>query len=250
MRPERRFPKSGMKTESPVEPPRRAPGAGLRLALVIGVALVVWLAAGELLTHFWYAFHEAKLPRNRPLPDGPVLVQRIDDFAKNTGVAPKEQEIGPAAMEILKCSFGKMVIWPGEDGPMAATVLKWSEDSIVGGVENLHNPGACLSAAGWAVGAQTNFGTEDFCGAKAEVIGWDVSRPGLKMRAFSAIFRRFPMQKRSAFGAFWNNDRLESVLAGRRDAPLLIVLGYVPVSTSADDAHGRFQRVLHAALCE
>jgi hypothetical protein len=238
-----------MKTESPIEPPRRAPGAGLRLAFVLGVALVTWFAAGELFTHFWYASHEARLPKNRPLPDGAVLVKRIDDLARSSGAQPKEQEIGAAAMEILKCSFGKMVIWAGENGPMAATVLKWSDQSTVGGVENLHNPGACLQAAGWAIGAKTEFGTEDYCGAEAEVIGWDVSRPGLKMRAFSAIFRRFPMQRRSAFGSFWNNDRLESVLAGRRDAPLLIVLGYVPITTSADDAHVRFQQVLHAALC-
>jgi len=239
-----------MTTAPPVESPRRKPGAAQKLALGLGIAVVVWFAGGELATHFWYAFHEAKLPRNRELPDGPVLVQRIDDFAKNTGVAPKEQEIGPAAMEILKCSFGKMVIWPSEDGPMAATVLKWSDQSTVGGVENLHNPGACLQAAGWAIGDRTEFGTENFCGAKAEVIGWDVSRSGLKMRAFSAIFRRFPMQKRSAVGTFWNNDRLESVLAGRRDAPQLIVLGYVPVTAAADDAHARFGAILRAALCE
>jgi hypothetical protein len=107
-----------------------------------------------------------------------------------------------------------------------------------------------LKSAGWIVGDQTDFGTEDFCGTKAEVMGWDVSRPGLKMRAFSAIFRRFPQQKRSPVGSFWNNDRLESVLAGRRDAPLLIVLGYVPITTSADDAHSRFREVVHAMLCE
>ena len=71
-----------MTTAPPVESPRRKPGAAQKLALGFGIAVVVWFAGGELATHFWYAFHEAKLPRNRELPDGPVLVQRIDDFAR------------------------------------------------------------------------------------------------------------------------------------------------------------------------
>lgn len=241
-----------MSTECPVEPtPRHAFRGGRRLALLIGGAVVVWFAASEFGTRFWYASHEAKLPRNPPLPDGPTLVQRIDSFAaRSSGVKPSEQEIGAAAMEMLKCSFGKMVIWPSEQGPMAATVLRWSDRSVVGGVESMHNPGNCLKAAGWAVAERRDLGFENFRGAGAEVTGWAVSRPGLKMWAFSAVFRRFTETPKSDGATFWNSKRLESVLEGRRDAPQLIVLGYVPASTSVEDAHARFSEILRAALGE
>jgi hypothetical protein len=221
----------------------------LRLALALGVALVVWFGAGEIFTHFWYAFHEARLPRNRPLPDGTVLVKRIDALARSSGAQPKEQEIGSAAMDLLKCSFGRMVIWSSADGPMAATVLKWSDESVVSGVESMHNPGNCLKAAGWAIGEQRAFGVEDYCGATCEITGWDVSRPELKMRAFIAVFRRFADDPKPNSSSFWNNRRLLPVLEGRRDAPVLIMLGYLPAAASMDAAHARFGSILHAALC-
>jgi hypothetical protein len=221
----------------------------LRLALALGVALVVWFGAGEIFTHFWYAFHEARLPKNRPLPDGSVLVKRIDALARSSGAQPKEQEIGPAAMEMLKCSFGKMVIWPGENGPLAATVLKWNERSVVSGVESMHNPGNCLRAAGWQVGVRTDVGVEDYCGVSGDITCWEVSRPGIRMRAFLAVFRRFAEDKKPKVNSFWNSNRLEPVITGRRDAPRLIILGYVPAEASISEAHATFQSILHAALC-
>lgn len=224
-------------------------GAGLKLALIVAAVVVAWFALSEVATESWFAIHEAKLAKNRTIPDGPALLKRIEDYATASGAQVSERDIGSAAMEMLKCSYGRMAIWSGPEGSMAATILRWDGSSMVSGVESMHNPSKCLGAAGWEIGARTDFGIEDYCGVSGDVTGWDVSRPGVKMRAFIAVFRRFAEDKKPKANSFWNSNRLEPVLTGRRDAPRLIVLGYVPAEASVDEAHATFQSILHAALC-
>jgi hypothetical protein len=217
--------------------------------LIVAAVVVAWFALSEGFTGFWYAVHEAKLAKNRSIPDGPALLQRLEDYATASGAQVTERDIGSAATEMLKCSYGRMAIWNGPAGSMAATILRWEGSSAVSGVESMHNPSKCLAAAGWQIGARTDFGIEDYCGVSGNVTGWDVSRPGVQMRAFIAVFRRFAEDKKPKANSFWNSNRLEPVITGRRDAPRLIILGYVPAEASMDEAHATVQSLLRAALC-
>jgi hypothetical protein len=210
--------------------------------------LIAWFVLSEIVTFQWYASHESKLTRNVIPADGADVMKRLKAFAVGSGAVIKDQDIGSTAMEMLKCAYGKTLIWGGTAGSAAATVLKWSEDSVVGGVETLHNPGICLSAAGWKIGKETALGMEKFGGTYCRVTEWEVSRNGTEMRAFSAVVRRFAESKEADAGKYRNSERLESVLQGRRDAPVLILLVYVPVGSSEADTKAQFREVMEAAL--
>lgn len=229
-----------------------APPAFRRTLVLVVVAGIVlgWFVVAEFASQAWYLSHESKLPKN-PIPvTGEEISKRVHDFAEGGGLQISEKNIGAAAMEMLKCSYGETLIWRNFEGVMSAvTVLKWDERSVVGGVESMHNPGTCLKAAGWDVGAQTVFGVENYCGVTCEVTKWAVSQNSIQMQAYSAVFRRYAeTEAEKASPKFWNNMRLNSVLSGRRDAPVLILLAYLPADTERQ-TDASFRHIMRAVFC-
>lgn len=206
-----------------------------------------WFLAAEALTHFWYSSREAKLTRNVLPPTGETALKHIKDFLKEEGSPFRQQSIGTAAMDILKCRFGESLYWLEESGPAAITILKWEDYSVFNGVEGMHNPGVCLAAAGWSIGDSRKLGLQFYGQAAAEVSEWQVSRGALKMRAFSAVFRRFAtkaVEKSSDLQIY--SERLNVVLAGRRDAPVYIILAYLPASVSDEQVTRLFRDLMDA----
>lgn len=238
-----------------IKAPQSASSSAARSRRLLWIAAglaVAWFVAAEAATFFWYSSHESKLPKNQLPASGEIVLDRLKKRVEAAGGVFKEQEIGDAAMEMLKCSFGRTLIWRGPDGaPMAVTAIRWSDRSIVGGVESMHNPGVCLRAAGWEIGEKTEFGVEDYCGANAEVTQWEVSQGGQRMMAYSAVFRRFAGEIAKDQTKFWNSKRFDSVLTGRRDAPVMILLAYLPVSDFGDSStgHDRFGQIMKDVFC-
>lgn len=231
---------------SPTPPPPAPPAGRPRFRLALGIVLtlvIAWFAAAEWATHAWYASHEARLTRNA-LPDDPAhVLDKLKAFVGRDGAPYRQQNVGAAAMEMLKCRFGESIYWLNETGPAAVTILKWDDNSIVGGVEGMHNPGVCLSSAGWTIKGERSLGLLDFSGATAEVKEWNVSRGTLDMRAFSAVFRRFAttgVEKTDRI----HSERLDAVLAGRRDAPVYVVLAYLPASVSDAQVNKLFRELM------
>ncbi len=222
-----------------------------RLLWIVAGLVLAWFVAAEIANFAWYASHESGLAKNRLPSTGEQIFEKLKKFVAATGGQSKEQGIGDAAMEMLKCSYGRTLIWmESANDPVGVTTIRWNDRSIVGGLESMHNPGNCLRAAGWTIGKKTEFGTEDFCGANCEVTQWEVSQGGHQMLAYSAVFRRFTGAAPKPEKSFWNNKRLQPVFSGRRDAPVLILLGYLPVeSGSIDSGHVRFQQIMHAVFC-
>jgi hypothetical protein len=220
------------------------------LLFVIAGLVLLWFLAAEVATSFWYSSQEAKLPRNRVPATGEAVMERVKQVARETSADSKEQDIGAAAMEMLKCSYGKTLMWADAPSFAAMTVLKWDERSVVGGVDSMHNPGNCLAAAGWIVGKRTDLGVQDYCGTSCSVIEWEVSRGELKMRAFSAVFRRFAGEDAPVATGGWNSTRLKSVFTGRRDAPLLILLAYLPEGPNPAEVPVRFREIMRSLFCE
>ena len=228
-----------------------APSRRNRLLFVVAGLVLAWFAVAEVASQFWYFTHESKLPKN-PVPvSGAEILRRARQFADENGSQLSERDIGSTATEMLKCSYGKTLAWFNPRGAMSAlTVLKWDERSVVGGVESMHNPGNCLGAAGWTIGARTALGVENFCGVTCEVVKWDVSQSGFNMQAYSAVFRRYSETEALSEGAqFWNNGRLRSVLSGRRDAPVLILLAYLPAGNDSKAVDENFRQIMRSILC-
>jgi len=232
--------------ESTVSTPRK-----YRLLTIVAVTLLAWFALAEVVSHAWYFVHESKFKRN-PIPaTGEELVGRIHRFAEDGGgFGISEQSIPSAAMEMLNCGYGRTLSWSNMGSVSAVTILRWLDRSSSGGVESSHNPGTCLKAAGWTVGKSTLLGIEDYCGVTAEVTEWEVERPGIKMLAYSAVFRRFagaPSIKRILSR---NDERWGAVFAGRRDAPVLVVLAYLSADPSDSLApRERFRQIMKAGFC-
>ena len=216
------------------------------------VVVLVWFAGAEILTSGWYHSQESKLSPN-PLPaSGEVVISRLEKPISDSGATYSEKEIGDAAMEMLKCSYGRTLLWTGEAGPQAVTTLKWSDRSVVSGVESMHNPGNCLKAAGWTIGKRTDYGVEKFGSVTAEVTQWEVSRGDLQMLAYSAVFRRFADRPAATTQKIWASTRLQPVLDGRRDAPVFILLAYLPLGPTGTESevHARFQSLMRAIFGE
>jgi hypothetical protein len=115
----------------------------------------------------------------------------------------------------------------------------------------MHNPGNCLGAAGWKVGARTVLGVREYCGVTCEVTRWNVSQGGVKMQAYSTVFRRYSEAvAEQASPRFWNDTRLKSVFTGRRDAPVLILLVYLPIGRDDAEADTRFDEIMRAVFCK
>jgi len=216
------------------------------------VVVLAWFVGAEILTSEWYHSQESKLSPN-PLPaSGEVVMSRLEKTISASGVPYSEKEIGDAAMDMLKCSYGRTLLWTEETGPMAVTTLKWPDRSVVGGVEGIHNPGACLGAAGWKIGKRTDYGVEKFGSVTAEVTQWEVSRGDLQMLAYSAVFRRFSDRPITGTQKIWAATRLQPVLDGRRDAPVFILLAYLPLGPTGTESevHARFQSLMRAIFGE
>ncbi len=162
-----------------------------------------------------------------------------------------ESEVPDVAMEMLKAEEGRTIHWQaGLREAGALTILRWGDRSNVQGVEAAHNPGVCMRAAGWEVSEKEQSYTTDICDRSVEIGSWEVSRPGLKMRAYSCIIRRF--REPAGYGTertFWNSDRLKAVVAGRRDAPRLVLLVYLPLTGSPAESGEDLQAILKATLC-
>jgi hypothetical protein len=222
-----------------------------RVFAITGIVLA-WFAIGEAFTWYWYASHESKMTMNK-IPDGNELLARFKTAVESRGgYQLQDKDIGEGAMDMLKCVYGRTLYWSDGYGPSAVTVLEWGERSYVGGVENLHNPGICLRSAGWTVGESKSLGVQRYGGATCETTEWEVQQGAVSMKAFSAVFRRFAEAEKvdSKLDEYWNSTRLRSVLSGRRDAPILIVLGYFsetddPFATSAG---ARFGQIMQAVL--
>jgi hypothetical protein len=223
----------------------------MRIPVIVAGIVLAWFAVAELATYAWYSAHESKLPRNPVPATGEEVLKRAREFADANGRESNEREIGDTAMEMLKCSFGKTLLWSSYGGGMSAvTVLKWDERSVVGGVDAMHNPGTCLRAAGWAVGARTSLGVQNYCGVTAEVTRWEVSQQNTQMQAYSVVFRRYVETKSDEGGPkLWSNTRLKSVISGRRDAPVMILLAYLPVDIDAAASDAKFHQIMKALFC-
>jgi hypothetical protein len=223
----------------------------MRLPVIVAGIVLVWFAVAEIATYAWYAAHESKLPRNPVPATGEEVLKRARAFADDNGRGADEREIGDTAMEMLKCSFGKTLLWSSYGSGMSAvTILKWDERSVVGGVDAMHNPGTCLRAAGWTVGARSSLGVQNYCGVTAEVTRWEVSQQNTQMQAYSAIFRRYVETTKDEAGPkLWNSTRLKSVISGRRDAPLMILLAYLPVDIDSAASDAKFQQIMKAIFC-
>jgi hypothetical protein len=236
-------------------PPKTARGktGKRRLVLAALLAIVLWFGVSEAVTRWWYTTNEAKLQRNLVPESGDEVVSRLRTFAESQGaLGIKVEGVGDSAIEMLKCSFGETVSWETPGSFSAASVLKWDDRSAVGGTEVMHNPGNCLRSAGWTILDKATLGSKTFHGATAEVTSWDVEQSGMQMKAFIAVFRRFGDLDRSERDArrYWNASRLDSVIEGRRDAPLMILLVYLPLgfADSPSVAKERFESIMNAAL--
>lgn len=231
----------------------KAPMKKSRLIFAVLIAVVAWFGLSEGVTRWWYATNEAKLQKN-PVPEsGETVVTKLRGFAESHGaIGVKVEGVGDAAIEMLKCSFGETVSWETPGSFSAASVLKWDDDSAVGGTETMHNPGNCLRSAGWTILDKNSLGPITFHGATAEVTSWNVEQSGIRMQAFIAVFRRFGDLDRSQLDRrrYWNAARLDSVVEGRRDAPLMIVLVYLPIGflDLPSASRERFESIMNAAL--
>ena len=222
-----------------------------RATIAVGVAVLAWFALAEVGTYFWYASHEAGMPLNKLPASGREMMDNLRELVKANGEVATGKDVDEMAMDTLKASFGHTLSWREIEGPAAVTVLGWNLRNAVGGAETMHNPGKCLRAAGWQVGAHTDFGTEVICGTSCDVAQWEVSREDFRMLAFSAVIRRFADEPHKFKTSFRYENRMRSVVDGRRDAPVFIVLGYLPLASEADvpAVRARFQKILRAILC-
>ncbi len=222
-----------------------------KLFLIALGFVIAWIAVSEIGTALWYGSAESKLTENKPLPPAEEIASSLARYLEEQGGAQVEKtEVPEVSMEILKAETGETIQWSGglaRGG--AVTVIGWGDRSNVQGLENSHNPSVCMSGAGWNVSDQLKSYTEQIDGRSVEIGLWDVSRPGLKMSAYSCIVRRF--QEPATYTAertFWNSDRLKAVLAGRRDAPRLMLLVYLPQSDNRAEKNEDFEKILEAAL--
>lgn len=239
-------------TKSTENPPSKSTRSNWAF-LVVVVAVVGWFVASEAATAWWYGSNEAQLPRNQVPTNGDEVVERLKAFANDQGAfAVKVEGVGTAAMEMLKCNFGETVSWNSGLTFSAASVLKWDERSAVAGTEAVHNPGICLRGAGWTILGTSDLGVMQFDGTTAEVTEWDVEQGGIKMKAFISVFRRFAYQEKDSRNPrrYWNAARLDPVFDGRRDAPLMILLVYLPVdfAETPEGTRERFRSIMQAAL--
>lgn len=226
-----------------------APSRSWRWLFVIAAIIIAWFCAGEIFTWYWYASHESKMTPNK-IPDGDKLLGRFRTAIESRGgYQLQDKDIGEGAVDMLKCAYGHTLYWSDAYGPSAVTVLEWGTRSYVGGVENLHNPGICLRSAGWIVGESKSLGVQRYGDVTCETTEWKVQQGAVSMRAYSAVFRRFSETEKvdPQIHDYWDATRLRSVFSGRRDAPILIVLGYFsetedPFATSAGT---RFEQIMH-----
>lgn len=224
-----------------------------RPVLVIAGIVVIWFVVSEVATAWWYDTNEAKLPRNVVPEQGGEVVDRLKQLADEQGATSvKVEGVGTAAMEMLKCNFGETVSWSSDFSFSAASVLRWSERSSVAGTEAMHNPGSCLRGAGWKILGQSDLGVMHFNGSVAEVTEWDVEQGSVRMKAFISVFRRFgnPEKDTRDRKRYWNAARLDPVIDGRRDAPLMILLVYLPMGglDTPETTRARFMTIMEAAL--
>jgi len=237
----------GRAPETEKSPARRA----WRWVFLVAALTILWFAAGEGLTWYWYASHEGKMAVNKVPAGGKLLTAIQSAVDSEGGYQIQDRDIGSTATEMLKCSYGRTLSWSDAYGPSAMTVLEWGEHSYVGGVEDMHNPGVCLRAAGWTIGASRSLGIQRYGDATCETTVWDIQQGALSMHAFSAVFRRFQEAEKvdAELGKYWNSTRLRSVFSGRRDAPVLIVLGYFPEGGAfSSTPEERFDQVMRAAF--
>jgi len=225
------------------------------LPIVVVAAVVIgWFVASELATAWWFGLNEAKLPRN-PVPvEGSAVVARLKAIADEQSASVKVEEVAAAAMEMLKCSFGETVSWNSGYSFSAVSVLRWDDRSTVSGTETMHNPGNCLRGAGWNILGSADLGVMRFHDTTAEVTEWDVEQGGTQMKAFIAVFRRFAVEDTDDREPrrYWNAARLDPVFDGRRDAPLMIMLAYLPpqFGETPERTRDRFKAIMQAALDE
>lgn len=237
-------------SDSPSSVPPVASGRPRRILWWACGFVVVWFLGAEIFTHYWYASREGQFTLNVMPRDADVALERLKGFVKQEGSQFRQQNIGTAAMEMLKCRFGESIYWMADGEPAAATILKWDDFSVYNGVEGMHNPGICLGSAGWIIHGSKQLGLQRFGGADAEVSEWEVSRPSLEMRAFSAVFRRFASTGVVAQNRFFFGQRLDAVLAGRRDAPIYIILVYLPESLGEKRINAMFRELVDAIFSD
>jgi len=226
---------------------------GNRTTLVVLLGVVVWFLISEAVTFGWYSVGEGKLSKNRLPVSGEELLSGSQKFIeKNGGIVRSVKGIGDVAAEMLKCDFGETLTWSMGANFGALTIIKWNDASVVSGVEGMHNPGNCLAAAGWKIGEKHMLGLQEFCDSESEVTEWDVERPGLRMRAFSCVFRKFRESvSNDRSNRYWNSRRMEPVLDGRRDAPRIIVLVYLPIDFTSTEGsqYSEFTALMNATFC-
>jgi hypothetical protein len=79
---------------------------------------------------------------------------------------------------------------------------------------------------------------------------WQVSRQNLKMLAYSAVFRRFSGAPTIERSSSRNDIRWGSVLSGRRDAPVLVMLVYIAATPEEQAAaRGKLDEIMKATFC-
>jgi hypothetical protein len=216
--------------------------------------VIGWFAVSEMATTWWYSTNEAKLPRNQLPTEGGDVVSRLKQFADHQCATAKVEEVAQVAMEMLKCSFGETVSWTNGYSFAAASVLKWIDRSTVSGTEAMHNPGVCLRGAGWNILGSRDLGVMKFDNATAEVTEWDVEQGDIRMKAFISVFRRFANEDKDNRDRrrYWNAARLDPVVDDRRDAPLMTMLVYLPMTFGETPGRTceRFNSIMQAALDE
>jgi hypothetical protein len=223
---------------------------GARGLGILCIVVLCWFALSEIGTNYWYASHEARMPKNKLPESGEAIVKRLRDFLEQHGGYSAEQEVDETTMGILKASFGRTVTWQQNGMPAAATILEWKGRNAVGGAETMHNPGKCLRAAGWKVESSSPFDLEEYGGTSCDVAQWKVSRGDFRIAAFSAVLRRYTGEPHKFETHFKYDNRLRSVIDGRRDAPAFIILAYLPLPADGDTnlVRAQFQEMLRFLL--
>jgi len=222
-----------------------------RTWFIVGLIAVAWFALAEMACHVWYYAHESRLKKNPVPASGEELIAKLKAYVEGQGAFQvRVEDVGETAREMLNCSFARTLSWVSDGRMAAVTVVRWDDRSSAGGVESSHNPGVCLAAAGWSIGKRVDMGFKEYCGAGSAVTQWEVSRPNIQMMAYSAVFRRFSgaptIERRTSRGDL----RWGAVFAGRRDAPVLVMLAYLQATPDEQAlVNEKFDQLMRAALC-
>jgi exosortase len=201
----------------------------------------IWLVAAEVLTGFWYAWHEQQVP--------PAVAWHVVWPEDAPGY--QRGEFAERTLALLKFNDGDTAYWETDEGYMwQMYVLSWEPGRVSKFLAGSHYPTVCLPATGLELVA--DLGAWE-CRVNDLLIPFATylfNQAGRDVHVFHAVIEDRPLQPgdRTAYHQVNSTGRLRSVWQGERNLGQHVIGIALLDAHSADEARAVVGQVLQSVI--